>query len=318
MALAISLDVENAFNSLPWPVIRGALEKKGFPLYLGRIIDSYLSNRVVKMAMKEGKIGVKAMTAGVPQGSIMGPLLWNIAYDYVLDVFKEPGCSVLCYADDTLVIATAKNRRDLVGKANLQTSLVTKRIRELGLRVSARKTEAIVFLGRRTRLADPIRIIMEEEQITVSARCMKYLGIMLDDRLTFKQHFEYIGTKASKFCRALCRLMPNHKGPREKKRKLYANVVNSVLTYGAPVWCEELCASRKSQTCFSKITRNLAIRIISAYRTALYEATTILARLPLLYLVVALRKRVYLRIKDLCVCVCERERRLVGGWRKGD
>ncbi|KMQ89892.1 reverse transcriptase [Lasius niger] len=128
------------------------------------------------MAMKEGKIGVKAMTAGVPQGSIMGPLLWNIAYDYVLDVFKEPGCSVLCYADDTLVIATAKNRRDLVGKANLQTSLVTKRIRELGLRVSARKTEAIVFLGRRTRLADPIRIIMEEEQITAESPVCSQCG----------------------------------------------------------------------------------------------------------------------------------------------
>lgn len=128
----------------------------------------------------------------------------------------------------------------------------------------------------------------------VSAKQMKYLGILLDKRLTFVPHFEYIENKATKFCGALCRLMPNQRGPREKKRKLYANVVNSVMTYGAPVWCDELCTSRKKQISLNRITRNLAIRIISAYKSASYEATTVLAGLPPLYLVAALRRRVYL------------------------
>lgn len=189
------------------------------------------------------------MTAGVPQGSILGPLLWNIAYDQVLDVHTEPGCSVLCYADDTLLIVTAKNTKDLTTKANLLTSLVIKRIRALGLRVSARKTETIIFHGR-TRLVDPVKIMVEEVQMTVSAKQMKYLGILLDKRLTFVPHFVYIENKAAKFCRALCRLMPNQRGPREKKRKLYANVVNSVMTYG-------VCLMRQSDaTNYAHLGRN--------------------------------------------------------------
>lgn len=52
LVLAISLNIENAFNSIPWPVIRSALEKKGFPLYVRRIIDNYLSNRKIEMTAK--------------------------------------------------------------------------------------------------------------------------------------------------------------------------------------------------------------------------------------------------------------------------
>lgn len=115
LTLAISLDVANAFNSLPWPIIREAMRRKGFSGYIRRIIDSCLSNRTVEYVL-EG--GIKKMTAGVPQGSILGPLLWDIGYDYVLQADLEPGCRVLCYADDTLVISTADNLTDLTGKLN--------------------------------------------------------------------------------------------------------------------------------------------------------------------------------------------------------
>lgn len=47
------------------------------------------------------------MTSGVPQGSILDPLLWNITYDRVLETSLELGCSILCYADDTLILVTA-------------------------------------------------------------------------------------------------------------------------------------------------------------------------------------------------------------------
>lgn len=75
LTLAVSLDVANAFNSLPWPTIREAMRRKGFPDYIRRIVDSYLSDRTVKYILEKGKIGTKRMTAGVPQGSILGPLL---------------------------------------------------------------------------------------------------------------------------------------------------------------------------------------------------------------------------------------------------
>ena len=73
-ALLILLDVKNAFNSVEWRVILEAFRDKGVSAYLRRLLSSYLRDRSVK----EGSVGY-AMTAGVPQGSVLGPTLWNAA-----------------------------------------------------------------------------------------------------------------------------------------------------------------------------------------------------------------------------------------------
>lgn len=59
LTLAVSLDVANVFNSLPWPTIREAMRRKGFPDYIRRIVDSYLSDRTVEYILEKGKIGTR-------------------------------------------------------------------------------------------------------------------------------------------------------------------------------------------------------------------------------------------------------------------
>lgn len=93
--------------------------------------------------------------------------------------------------------------------------------------------------------------------------------------------------------------MPNLRGPGEHKRRLYANVVTSILTYGAPVWSGALEASKRIQALLKRLTRTLTVRMASAYRIISYEAATLLARIPPLFLMARLRKRVYFRLKDL-------------------
>lgn len=72
MVMAASLDIKNAFNSLPWSVIKAALRRKGFPPYLQSVIDAYLSDRSVKYVNKEGATITRRVVAGVPQGSVLG------------------------------------------------------------------------------------------------------------------------------------------------------------------------------------------------------------------------------------------------------
>jgi len=117
VAIVVSIDIKNAFNSLPWTQIRSTLTRRKFPRYLKRILHAYLSKRMVEYATQDGSIEETIVSMGVPQGSVIGPYLWNVTYDRVLRVDKLAGTEVICYADDTLVIAVADSFDDAKTKA---------------------------------------------------------------------------------------------------------------------------------------------------------------------------------------------------------
>lgn len=60
---------------------------------------------------------------------------------------------------------------------------------------------------------------------------MKYLGLIINRNWSYSEHFEAIILKAERMASALMRLMPNLRGSGERKRRLYANVINSVILY---------------------------------------------------------------------------------------
>ena len=102
--MLVTLDVRNAFNSAAWNWILSELRNKNISPYLINIISSYLNERVV--IDEEGEEW--PMTCGVPQGSVMGPLLWNIMYDPILSLPFPEGIEVIGYADDVALIGTNK------------------------------------------------------------------------------------------------------------------------------------------------------------------------------------------------------------------
>lgn len=297
VAVAVSFDIKNAFNSLPWSIIRMALQKKGFPLYMRRIIDDYLSFRSVEFTVEDGSVATRQMLAGVPQGSVLGPMLWNIAFDEVLRGSLEEGCRIICYADDTLVLACADRVDAAVARANIQTGLVLNRIQRLGLTVAAHKTETVCFPGKRKLDRSPTLDIGGVPVLAGST--MKYLGMVLDNRLTFRPHLEATEKKVGAVSRALCRITPNLRGPREVRRRLYANVILSVALYAAPVWSEAVSSSRRNREKLNGLFRTIGLRVIAAYRTVSLEAVLLLARIPHLHLLAYMRARVYSRSVDL-------------------
>lgn len=217
----------------------------------------------------------------------------------VLSVMKEPGCEVIGYADDTIIISIATTYEEAKFRACMQAERTIHKIRKLGLKVAVEKTEVMAFQGKRGKRPPKEDFAVVNGKEIKIGKSLKYLGVILDGKLDFREHFRYVHEKAKKVKRVLGKLMPNLRGPHENKRRLYAYVVQSVVMYGSPIWYEGFAKNLSVQRPLQKVQRQLAIRIIAGYRTVSYEIVTLLARTPPWILVARKYHRIYKRIKKM-------------------
>ncbi|XP_068967661.1 uncharacterized protein [Bombus flavifrons] len=133
----------------------------------------------------------RAVHRGVPQGSVLDLLLWNIAYDPMLRTPMSSNSALACYADNTLVLVWGTAWGRTVCLAELAVACAVAEIKGLGLRVSPEKSEAIWFCRRADHGTLPAgyRLRLEGAEIEVGTS-MKYLGQTLDSHWTFGTHFE--------------------------------------------------------------------------------------------------------------------------------
>lgn len=148
VAIAVSLDIANAFNTLLWDAVGDALLHYGVPRYLVEVTRQYFRDRSLEFVTQDGLQSRREIRCGVPQGSVLGLVLWNLAYNRILYLPLSGGCHVVCYADDTLVVAAGDSWGDTAAKAEIAVAVVVQGITGMGLRVAANETEALYFYGR--------------------------------------------------------------------------------------------------------------------------------------------------------------------------
>jgi hypothetical protein len=273
--VVVTLDVQNAFNSASWGIILYRLREANISPYIRRIIQKYFDGRTLVASAEDSSISAD-ITSGVPQGSVLGPILWNVLYDGVLRLPMEDGVTVIGYADDLALVVTAKTEADLMLRTNCAISQIRAWLEENHLSLAPDKTEAVVMAGRR-RLA-PITFRVNQTVVQPTDK-IKYLGLWLDRRRTFVSHVAEVAAKAERTASALQRMMTNIHGPRQGKRRVLAAVVHSVMLYAAPVWGRVLNNKRAMRKLHS-INRRMALRVCCAYRTVSATAVQVVAGVP--------------------------------------
>lgn len=268
----VTIDVKNAFNSASWEAIATALHGMRVPHYLCRILKSYFQNRILVYETNSGQKSIR-VTAGVPQGSILGPTLWNIMYNGVLKLKLPKGVKIFGFADDVVLTITGESLEEVEMLVAESTDAVENWMNAVKLQLAHHKTE--VMLVSNCRKIQWMQITVGGHVIP-SVRALRHLGVMIDDRLNFNTHVDYSCEKAAKMVSALARIMPNIGGPKGSSRRLLAAVSSSILRYGVPAWGAALKTKRNRRK-LNSVFRLMAIRVASAYRTISSEAVCVIA-----------------------------------------
>ena len=235
----VFVDYSKAFDLINHDILLVKLRSYRFPDNVVKLLQSYLLNRKQCVTVNNSTSSQLTLTNGVPQGSILGPLLFLI---FVNDLPEAVGSdsTIHAYADDTTFKASANiDNAPLELERRLQEYMdkLSKWSSENGMVLNAVKTNALLITGKRlhSSLADGNHLSMtldgaEIEQVT----SYKLLGVTLDQDLTFSDHISSLKAKLSQrigLLKKIKRYLPI------KERLLYYNaLIKPVLMYGSMVW----------------------------------------------------------------------------------
>ncbi len=254
----VFLDIQKAFDSIDHDVLLEKMIFYGVSQNELKWFQSYLTNRYQQCQIN-GVLSKKGKTiSGVPQGSILGPLLFLI---YINDL---PNClksTVPClYADDTQIFTSSHDPTKISDNLNSDLENITDWLIVNKLQSHPTKTKMMVIGSRHNlnvKVADlrsNIKINNNDVSPVFSQKC---LGIYLDERLAFDVHIEKLCKKICAGIGVLRRIKPFV--PRDSLLKLYKSLIQPYFDYCSPLW--DTCAKTLKDNL--QTLQNRAARVIS-------------------------------------------------------
>ena len=262
---AVLLDLSKAFDCLPFSLIIAKLKAYGMDANAVELIANYLTNRAQCVKVGSTLSSFKELSKGVPQGSILGPLIFNVFINDIYDAVKHG--SLINYADDNTLIASAPNLDLTKNILNVDTANLMEWIKTNEMQANPSKFQ-IMFSD---RTLTSLRI----ENVSVqSENCVKLLGVHIDNRLTFDHHVSEICRKAANQINMLVRIC-RHLNT-NVKLLLYKSFVMCNFNYCPVVWhsCGKVNTQKLEKLQFR------ALKFVFNDHTSSYETLLSRANLP--------------------------------------
>ena len=223
---AVLMDLSKAFDCLPHDLLIAKLHAYGFGKRALKLINSYLSRRRHYTRVGSSISSILNILLGVPQGSVLGPILFNIFINDLLLSAKEDICN---FADDNTMYVCSHDLPDVLSRIHSEVELILYWFKNNGMVANPDKFQTI-FLGKG---AENIEIKIDSFKI-VSSKEVQLLGVTLDNQLTFYPHISNICSNILSKTKALRRI----RGYVNQKQAdmLFFSHIFSLFDYCPLVW----------------------------------------------------------------------------------
>lgn len=257
VALGIFIDLKKAFDTVSHSLLIKKLNK-----YVGvtetalDIFKSYLTNRYQIVKIGQSKSRMKRITYGVPQGSLLGPILFLI---YINDM-HEIGLHgrITLYADDTCLFYFGSKVETIINQAQNDLNLLQNWFLRNLLTINESKTKYMIFAAVNKKLNEPPPLTINNVTIQKSIQ-EKYLGLILDDKLSWNPHIQKLRSKLislSGILRNIVRYLPL-----KVRYTIYNSLVKPHLDYLINIWG----SAPKTNLRGLQIAQNKIIKILFNY-----------------------------------------------------
>jgi hypothetical protein len=227
----VFIDLKKAFDLVDHQILLHKLKLYHFSNNAINLFASYLSNRMQLVKHGEWRSDFLPVTTGVPQGSILGPLLFIL---YINDISLNISSPIDMYADDATLHVNDRNIQVIEQKLQNDLNVIDTWCHKNNMAVNPSKTTCMVITSKRqaNRETD-LKLFINHVQIK-NVKCQKLLGIYIDNTLSWKEHINKTCSKVVSKISLLKRI--SYFLTSEMKQLFYNAYIVPILDYGCVIW----------------------------------------------------------------------------------